>query len=267
MVLRTKSGRALNYNRSFGHDLAVETFKANKFQKIFGVFPRSVDLRPQDSPIFDQGREGSCTANAACGLADFLEIKKGLGASPWDNPQEYIKNQFEPASRAFVYWVERAFDGDPTQDNGSFMHTAAAVFNQKGAPSETDYPYGPSTLYGKPSSELFGKAWHHKVGSIQKIQDGDMLSVYACLAQGYPVMFGFPVYPSYEQLNSYNYFYARPSFFERPLGGHANVWVGYDERGNLLGRNSWGTKWGNQGYYLMEQLFAVHYCTDLWTFR
>lgn len=264
MTRRTKSGRALNYHRSLRRP-NIKYYKASLWNKF--KLPQSIDLRPQDSPIFNQGTEGSCTANAACGLADFLEIKKGLNANPFANPQEYIKGEFEAASRNFVYWNERAILGTKNQDSGAFLHNGAQVFNQWGAPSEDNYPYGSQTLFAYPGSEMYGIAYHHKVKTIQQIQDGDIQTVQSVLASGYPVMFGMPVYQEFEDLNPENYLLPLPTPFEQELGGHANVWVGYDGNGNFWGRNSWGAQWGLNGYYLMPFEYAATLCSDLWFFQ
>src|ERR1700685_4109379 len=152
MTRRTKGGRALNYHRALRHDKErFPLYKKGRFHTL--TIPSSVDLRPQDSPIFDQGTEGSCTANAACGLADFLEIKKGLATNKYKNPKEYISGKFKAASRNFVYWNERAQLNTKDQDSGAYLHNGASVFNTIGAPAETDYPYGANTLYPKPPSE------------------------------------------------------------------------------------------------------------------
>jgi len=42
------------------------------------TLPLSVDLRPNDSPIEDQGNLGSCTANAEAGDIQFVEKRQSI---------------------------------------------------------------------------------------------------------------------------------------------------------------------------------------------
>jgi len=58
------------------------------------TLPPSVDLRPKDSPIYDQGQLGSCTGNATAGAVEFERRKQGL-------------SDFVP-SRLFAYYNGRA---------------------------------------------------------------------------------------------------------------------------------------------------------------
>src|SRR5215472_16166590 len=60
--------------------------------------PPSADLRSQCPPVYDQGRIGSCTANAIAGAIQFDRRKSG------ENPD------FVP-SRLFIYYNERAMEG------------------------------------------------------------------------------------------------------------------------------------------------------------
>ena len=74
-----------------------------------------------------------------------------------------------------------------------------------------------------------------------------------CVAVGYPFVFGFTVYVSFESaavaetgvLNL-------PKPKEKVLGGHAVLAVGYNDAAKrFLIRNSWGTDLGMQGYFTM----------------
>lgn len=269
-VNKTRDGRVLNWNPQLPdlRDLKYNR-KFTKFLPRKLSLPAKVDLRNVDSPIFDQGQEGSCTANASAGMADFLEIKKGLSANPHLNPEEYISGKFTPASRAFVYWCERAFMGDTGEDNGAYVRTSAQVFSQKGACSEPTWPYGPDTLYPEPPTAAWAEAAGHKIVSYQALQTTtDMLD---CLASGYPFIFGVTLYGSFEsQYTAETGVVTIPSMFESPIGGHALCAVGYDQKEEIfIVRNSWGTGWGDNGYcyfpfaYLANQDLA----SDFWTFR
>lgn len=54
---------------------------------------------------------------------------------------------------------------------------------------------------------------------------------------------------------------------EKVLGGHAVCAVGFDDAEKcLIVRNSWGTEWGQEGYFLMPYDFVTHdgCASDFW---
>lgn len=92
-----------------------------------------------------------------------------------------------------------------------------------------------------------------------------------CLAEGYPFVFGFTVYESFESdIVAQTGNVPMPSTGETVKGGHAVVAVGYnDEQRVFIVRNSWGNNWGLNGYCLMpyEYLLTAHLTNDFWTIR
>lgn len=50
--------------------------------------------------------------------------------------------------------------------------------------------------------------------------------------------------------NNYNEFWKKNTN-DKSMGGHAISIVGYNKDGLII-RNSWGTRWGNSGYYLLN---------------
>jgi len=63
----------------------------------------------------------------------------------------------------------------------------------------------------------------------------------ACMAAGFPFVFGFTVYESFESAEvAKTGIVPMPGPAERTLGGHAVCAVGYDDKGKrFLVRNSW----------------------------
>jgi C1A family cysteine protease len=92
-----------------------------------------------------------------------------------------------------------------------------------------------------------------------------------CLASGFPFVFGFSVYESFESSAVAQSGIAnlpRPS--ERLVGGHAVCAVGYDQsEGRFLVRNSWGAQWGMGGYFTMPYQYLTDpmLAADFWTIR
>src|SRR5947199_202642 len=74
-----------------------------------------------------------------------------------------------------------------------------------------------------------------------------------CLAQGYPFVFGFTVYESFESEQvAKTGKVPLPPRSEQVLGGHAVLAVGYnDANQSFIVRNSWGPDWGMKGYFTM----------------
>jgi C1A family cysteine protease len=91
------------------------------------------------------------------------------------------------------------------------------------------------------------------------------------MADGFPFVFGFTVYDSFESdqvaktgiLNM-------PKPDEPEVGGHAVMGVGYDDaKKRLLVRNSWGADWGMKGYFTMpyDYVASRDLSDDFWTIR
>jgi C1A family cysteine protease len=121
-----------------------------------------------------------------------------------------------------------------------------------------------STAYKTPpSSAAVSAALGYKVTGNTLINSGDTAAVKTLLRNNIPVMMGFNVYDNakyqyFEGLNTTNYTYnpltssGALAKGVRLLGGHATPLIGYDDnRKAFLVQNSWGTSWGNHGFYYL----------------
>jgi C1A family cysteine protease len=92
-----------------------------------------------------------------------------------------------------------------------------------------------------------------------------------CLAAGYPFVFGFTVYESFESQQVASSGEApMPKAGEKQLGGHAVLAVGYDEdQQRFIVRNSWGPGWGMKGYFTLPYPYLLQdtLSSDFWTIR
>ncbi len=211
-----------------------------------GNLPRSVDLSPECPAVYDQGELGSCTANALAGLFQFLLMKLG-------------KPSFAP-SRLMIYWGERQIEGTVNEDSGANGDDGMTFLQTKGVCRETTWPYDPTRFTEIPPTNAWAEAATHKLGSPMTIDNTNLLEIKSCLASGYPIAFGFIVYPELEsekvaQTGILN----MPGLFERPIGGHEVLMVGYDDATRHFKiRNSWGPGWGQSGYFEMPYAYATN---------
>ena len=90
-----------------------------------------------------------------------------------------------------------------------------------------------------------------------------------CLAEGFPFVFGFTVYESFESIKvAQTGQVPMPKKSERALGGHAVMAAGYDQKQKrFIVRNSWGEEWGQAGYFTMPYAYLETSADDFWTIR
>jgi C1A family cysteine protease len=217
--------------------------------------PVSIDLRPKCSPVENQGQLGSCTANALAGALEFLEI---------DSSTPFID-----LSRLFIYYNERVIEHTVKSDSGAQIRDGVKTLAKQGVCPEKKWPYVISKFEVKPSPACYTEAKKHTISSYHRILTLDEMRT--CLADGYPFVFGFTVYESFESQEVARTGVVKiPEAGERVVGGHAVLGVGYDdEQRRFIVRNSWGKDWGQRGYFTIpyDYLANRNLADDFWTIR
>jgi C1A family cysteine protease len=135
---------------------------------------------------------------------------------------------------------------------------------------EKEWPYDIAKFSVKPPPTCYKDALKYKAVAYQRVVQA-LSQLKGCLASGYPIVFGFTVYESFESAavaRSGKMPMPKPS--EKVLGGHAVLAVGYDDAAQrFIVRNSWGKGWGLQGYFTMPYAYLTdnNLSDDLWTVR
>jgi C1A family cysteine protease len=225
--------------------------------KVLAKLPKKIDLRPQCPPVLDQGELGSCTANAIANAHRFDQMKQG------------IKTNFLP-SRLFIYYNERAMEGTINSDAGAQIRDGIKTLAQQGACPEAIWPYDIASFAKKPPANAYTEAEKHQAIAYQRVVQS-LSQIKGCLAAGYPFVFGFSVYESFEsQTVTKTGKMPMPAPKEKSLGGHAVLAVGYDDaKQTVTVMNSWATSWGDNGFFYMPYAYINdgNMAADFWTVR
>jgi C1A family cysteine protease len=218
--------------------------------------PPKVDLAADVPAILNQESLGSCTANALATAYQFTLLKQ--------KEKEY----FTP-SRLFIYYNERAIERTINSDSGAMLRDGMKVLNKIGTCDEVIWPYKIKEFKKQPPSPCFVQALKNKITQYERIDGRNLYLIKQCLAKGHPFVFGFTVFDSFEsQEVADTGIMPMPTNSERMLGGHAVCAVGYDDAtGMIKVQNSWGTEWGDNGYFYMPYEFITNpqLCSDFWT--
>jgi len=218
------------------------------------TLPSAISLRNEVQQIYDQGDTGSCTANSLAQLMRITQVK------------EQLKDI--PPSRMFIYYNERLIEGDPQVDAGADLRDGMKVISDLGGGIETDWPFSPTIMYTKPSPIVYQNAVQNMVKSYVAVPQ-TLIDLKKSIADGYPFVFGFSVYQSFEsQQVAVTGIMPMPAVSEKQLGGHAVCCVGYNDNTQSFEIcNSWGDNWGDHGFFHMPYSYMLNenLCSDFWT--
>lgn len=227
-----------------------------------GALPAKFSLRDAFPPPYYQGQLKSCAANAIAAAIQFDRTKQRLPSG-----------KLTP-SRLFIYYNARAIEGTVAWNAPTRVRNVVKGVAKHGAcfegRSADQWPYVIKLFKHKPRPTCFKAATKDRVLQYSRVaRDIDHLK--ACLASGYPFVFGFWAYDSIEaravvQTGAI----PLPKAHEKKLGGHVVLAIGYDDaKRQVLIRNSWGTKWGKGGYGTMPYDYVLNpdLASDFWTIR
>ena len=224
------------------------------FQGLWGL-PSKADIGTRMPRVEDQGQIGSCVANASTSAMEYLRIKLGL--------------QVTEFSRLFLYYITRVWieKGQAGDDSGCQIRDAVKALARWGVCHEATWPY--SKGYDQdPTGEAKREAEQHR--AVHYWRCPSLRAIKVSLVQGYPVIGGFSVPESIDsEATRTTGIVAYPLPSEGYVGGHAVLFVGYDDATKLLKfENSWGKSWGDKGFgYLPYKYVETWLASDFWTVR
>jgi C1A family cysteine protease len=219
------------------------------------ILPNLVDMRPNCSPVREQGDTGSCTGFAGTGLREHWQIQSGNG--------------LVPLSPLFLYYEARRYEGTVSQDSGAQPRNTMKALRSMGCAPEVDWPYVEDNFAVAPSMQAVVDALVFRISSYHRL--ATIHDAQAALASNHPVLVGMWVYESFEGVGV-DGLIPIPAPGEKFLGGHAVLLVGYKMDTELPGggyfilKNSWGPEWGTEGYGMLPfSYYKPKLLAEAWT--
>lgn len=212
---------------------------------LVAALPAHVDLSTRLPDAYDQSTLGACTGNAIAAAVQYDHIRQN-------------ETKVAP-SRLFIYFNERSMEGTINEDAGAHIRDGIKSLNTWGVCDETIWPYAIEKFKERPSVAAYTAAAEHRAVSYRRL-DQTLAQLKGCLAGGFPFVFGFTVYDSFEsQEVAKTGVLNMPTNEEAAVGGHAVLAVGYDDSTHrFLVRNSWGKDWGQKGHFTMPYAYLTN---------
>lgn len=176
------------------------------------------------TPIKNQGQCGSCYAFGAVAI---YESNKKMKGSTFDLSEQ----DFMMKAKAI---------GPHGGCQGWYLDTSMALMQNQGVAEEADCPYKAFEQACPTSAKT-----KHKV--LRWTRTTDVNTIKNFLHQNGAVYVAFAVYTDFSYYKTGYYEYTSGSL----RGYHAVAIVGYDDQGWRV-KNSWGTGWGDQGYFWIK---------------
>jgi len=225
-------------------------------QHVAAPLPPAASLRDRCPPVLDQGSLGTCVTHGTTEAMAFLEGKA--------QADKFF-------SRLWIYAKTRKMEGVPlTEDSGLQIRDAVKVAATLGVPYEDSWTY--EDIEHKfsidPPDKLLTEAAKHKALFYYSVPD--LFTLKASISQGFPVIFGFPFPESaYDGQTSVTGEFKLPSPSEGFDGGHCMLVAEYDDAKRIVkGPNSWGTGWGDKGWFTLSyDWWDAGLVSDMWTIR
>ncbi|MCF6365335.1 MAG: DUF4384 domain-containing protein [Bacteroidales bacterium] len=235
-------GTGLNFN-----DAQYETVKKKAVltRSLYSTLPESYSLKKYTPIPKSQGQYGTCVgwSTAYAGMTILESISK--------NRTDKVSSTSNTFSPGFVYKQIKT-PTDTYCKLGSSLKDALDIMKTKGVCKYTDMSEINCPTYISPT--VFSKASAYKITDYAKIfgmfdsKDFKIKAVKKSLSENNPVIIGMNTPKSF---NSAKDVWNPTESSSLTYGGHAMCVIGYDDNksgGAFEVMNSWGTKWGNEGY-------------------
>jgi pimeloyl-ACP methyl ester carboxylesterase len=243
--------------------------------------------------VLNQGKEGACTGFGLAALVNYLLWKDQLeGKLPvaipksngvlvrpdalWDTANAATK-KIESVSPHMLYHMARLYDEWPGEDyEGSSCRGAMKGWYRHGVCLQKTWSQKPRSGKGKqripqPGWEI--EAAERPLGAYYRINKDSLNDMQAAIAEVGAIYVSAKVHAGWDLVKKAGKSLDHGSEIEglpiismsdlTETGGHAFALVGYTSDGFIV-QNSWGTKWGDQGFAVLRYRDWLLNGSDAW---
>ena len=211
-------------------------------------------------PVGDQVVAGSCFAWAA---AYYYLTHLQWQEYGWD-----VNDPSHQCSPAFVYNLTNGGVDNGAWEGDSARHDAFELFEMMGCATMEDMPYHYTTYRNFPTETAFRNGMQFRTLSTQQIEtrsDSGLQILKNHLLAGNLAVLGIFGYQNLVNINNYNNMYCQSQVTGSRLFWHEVTIIGYDDSlitadgiGAFRLVNSWGTGWGDNGFFWMSYEAVKH---------
>lgn len=208
------------------------------------------EYRAARVPILDQGQEGACTGFGLATVAHYLLVTRKIV------PDE------TPVSPFMLYDMARRYDEWAGEDyEGSSCRGAMKGWYKHGVCKRDTWPSSSKTIQAL-SHDIVTDAALRPLGAYYRVNHKDLVAMHAAITETGVLYASGTVHTGWQKVEADG----RIPYETTPLGGHAFAIVGYDQEGFWI-QNSWGDKWGYEGFCHVTYQDWLANGTDVWVAR
>ena len=219
----------------------------------------NIDLSHDFTPIKNQGPVGACTTFAVTAVYEHI-LKKNDRAD-------------HDLSERFLYYNSRETDGRLDKE-GVAISTAIRSIGEKGICTEEKWPYSCDDYNVKPTDEAYQDAKTRLIKKALNIvltddQEKNRDALRSAIAEGYPVIISLNLFDAFDHIGNDgmvpipspgDLILQRENAEDKIHSAHAMVVCGYDDKNQVfLVRNSWGERFGKNGYCFIPYAYMCNH--------
>lgn len=231
-------------------------FRDKMFEPTLCEVPTEISLADylnHDIPILDQGQEGACTGFGLATVIHFLlKTRKTISTTDQISPR-------------MLYEMAKKYDEWAGEDYvGSSARGAIKGWHKHGVCLHSLWPYDPANPDKNLTAARVENAANFPLGAYYRVNHKDFSALHCALAE---VGILFATSRVHDGWFHPDVTTGEISYEGQDIAGaHAFAIVGYNENGFWI-QNSWGTKWGKNGFALVSYDDWAANATDVWVAR